>query len=354
MSKCRKLRGLIAASLYEEVDGHDRQALEEHLSACPRCRAEHEALGRLKAGLAGEGPELGQDLVPVLRARIVAEETPRGRRWGWRLQLAGAVCLGLAGLLVYQLAITPDAGPTSDVAATAPDADSVAPDADSAVQKALREAAQLSEARDFQAAYAALQTAVEAHPDDGLAGEAQARLAAIAFGELQWYPQAYEAHRVLAGQYPGVYMDSPECIRRMNLLDEARAKDYDPLYKLDAARLRRDRGSRDKAFGKFEEVIALYPGTYAAGLAAGEMARCVAREVSGGEARLAAMEQAKDRCTHPIAVTQLKLEIAHIHRDLNHHGPARDLYQEIAESEAIVLANLARESLAALAVDLAP
>ena len=216
----------------------------------------------------------------------------------------------------------------------------------------MQQAAQLSAGRDFAGAYAALKEAVEAHPDDALAGQAQARLADVAFAELHWYREAYEDYRTLAGRYPGVYTNSPECIERMDLLAEAREKDYDPLHRLDAAR-----GSREGAFGKFEEVIARYPGTYTAALAAGEMARCVAREGAGApgvEARLAAMEQAKERCTHPISITQLQLEIAHLHRDLEHNGVARDLYQEVADSDTMVLANLARESLAKLATSAAP
>jgi len=264
---------------------------------------------------------------------------------GWRVQLAGALCLALVALLVYQIAVSTDAGRPSDTAAAPTEAAS-------ALQPALQQAAQLSAGRDFAGAYAALKEAVEAHPDDGLAGQAQARLADVAFAELHWYREAYEDYRTLAGRYPGVYANSPECIERMDLLAEAREKDYDPLYRLDAAR-----GSREEAFGKFEGVIALYPGTYTAALAAEEMARCVVREgavAEGAEARLVAMGQAKERCTHPIAITQLQLEIAHLHRDLEHNGTARDLYQEVADSDTMVLANLARESLAKLPRNSAP
>jgi len=345
MSKCRNLRGLIAASLYGEVDEHERKVLEAHLNSCARCRAERDALGRLKAALASGAPELDRDLVPVLRARL-AESTGHRRPWlGWRLQLAGALCLAMVALLVYQIAVSTDPrGPSNTAAAPT--------EAASPLQPALHQAAQLSTRRDFAGAYAALKEAVEAHPDDALAGQAQARLADVAFAELHWYREAYEDYRALAGRYPGVYTNSPECIERMDLLAEAREKEYDPLYRLDAAR-----GSREEAFGKFEGVIALYPGTYTAALAAEEMARCVAREGAvgqGAEACLAAMEQAKERCTHPIAITQLQLEIAHLHRDLEHNGAARDLYQEVADSDTMVLANLARESLAKLPASTAP
>ena len=345
MLTCRNVRGLIAASLYGEVDEHEREALEAHLSACARCRAEHEALGRLKAALTGGAPELDRDLVPVLRARLTEETGGRMAWLGWRVQLAGALCLALVALLVYQVAVSTDAGRPSDTAA-APN------EAASPLQPALQQAAQLSAGRDFAGAYTTLKEAVEAHPDDALASQAQARLADVAFAELHWYREAYEDYRTLAGRYPGVYTNSPECIERMDLLAEAREKDYDPLYRLDAAR-----GSREEAFGKFEGVIALYPGTYTAALAAEEMARCVAREgavAEGAEACLAAMEQAKERCTHPIAITQLQLEIAHLHRDLEHNGTARELYQEVADSDTMVLANLARESLAKLPGNSAP
>ena len=345
MLKCRNLRGLIAASLYGEVEEHEREELEAHLSSCARCRAEYEALGRLKAALTSGAAELDRDLVPVLRARLAEEAGDRRQCLGWRLQLAGGLCLALVALLVYQIAVSTDAGRPSDTAGAPTEPAS-------ALQPALQQAVQLSARRDFAGAYATLKEALEAHPDDGLAGQAQARLADVAFAELHWYREAYEDYRTLAGRYPGVYTNSPECIERMDLLAEAREKDYDPLYRLDAAR-----GSREEAFGKFEGVIALYPGTYTAALAAEEMARCVAREgavTEGAEACLAAMEQAKERCTHPIAITQLQLEIAHLHRDLEHNGAARDLYQEVADSDTMVLANLARESLAKLPENSAP
>jgi hypothetical protein len=97
--------------------------------------------------------------------------------------------------------------------------------------------------------------------------------------------------------------------------------------------------------------VAKYPGTLVASLAAEDMARQTLGEGSGctGEEHVAAMERAKGRCTHPVAIARLKLEIGHIYmRELNDAAKARSFYAEVANFEDKALAKLAEGSLAAL------
>jgi hypothetical protein len=221
----------------------------------------------------------------------------------------------------------------------------------SEAEKAIEDATALGEKRDYPAAYRALKGAVETYPEDGAAGEAQRLRAELAFAHLHWYPEAYEDYQTLAESYPAVFRSSVESVTRRDLLAEAREQDYASLHALDAARRH-----AEAPFAQLEQVIARYPATFVASAAAEDLARLAAREVPAEEEEagrhVLAMERARDRCTNPVAWAQLSLELGHIYcREMNAPGKAHECYNEAAESENPVLAQLARRSMAELESD---
>jgi tetratricopeptide (TPR) repeat protein len=256
--------------------------------------------------------------------------------------LAGAACAAIVALLV-SLSV----GYVTRHRAQPPMAMAVL----SRVEQAVEDAMALKEKRDYPAAYRVLKSALETYPQDSAAGQAQRLRAELAFAHLHWYPEAYEDYKTLAESYKVVFRSSVESVTRLDLLAEARAQDYASLYALDAAR--RD---AENTFAQLEQVIARYPGTFVASAAAEDMARLAVREVPaeevGGGREVLAMERARDRCTNPVAWAQLSLELGHIYcREMNAPGKARELYDEAAESEIPVLAQLAKRSLAELGSD---
>ena len=342
MWKRDRVRGLMAASLYEDLTPEEQRALDEYLDASPANRAEYEGLAALRDSLRQDVPAMQRDLMPALRARM-AEDTQSARRPGWGFALAGAACALFFTFVGYQALgfVRNNNAPVPDLLHTAENT--------SVVRPVLQQAAALMDERDYAGAYELLKRAVEAHPSDALAGEAQAKLADVAFAHLRWYPEAYAAYEKLVGDYAALYTSDPERIARRNLLAEARRADYAPLRDLDRAR-----GAGEDAFGELERVIASRPGTFVASLATDDMARIAAREVDATApvARVAALELAQARCSEPVAIQQFSVEIGHVYsRELDDPVKARDWYGAVANGSNGVLAELARNSLAALDSD---
>ena len=67
---CEEIQGLVAASLYESLDGADREAVERHLTECAGCRNEVEGLNHLIARIPTPQPRLDRDLRLMVRRRI--------------------------------------------------------------------------------------------------------------------------------------------------------------------------------------------------------------------------------------------------------------------------------------------
>ena len=339
MWKRDRVRGLMAASLYEELTSEEQGALDEYLDAAPANRAQFEGMMALRDVPHSDPPPMQRDLMPALRARL-AEDTPGARRPVWRLAFAGAVCAVFVTFVGYQALefMRPNGGQSPDPVVIAEQSSQVRP--------ALQKAAALLDERDYASAYEVLKQAVEAHPSDSLAGEAQAELADLAFGHLRWYPEAYVAYEKLVSDYAPLYTSDPERIARRNLLAESRRADYAPLRDLDRAR-----GAGENAFAQLERVIAGHPGTFVASLATDDMARMAAQEADGTTpmARVAALELAQARCSDPVAIQQFGVEIGHVYsRELDDPAKARDCYGAVVDGGAGVLAELARHSLATL------
>jgi len=334
--KCRRFRGLIAASVYNDLSQKELQTLQEHLDSCTSCRSQAHALNRLAAFIPITAPVLDQNLWPAIRrtVRRASERNYRPLRLAWRAGLALGLCVAAAGAVTYGLHRTYNTdGATVVTGAGAPPENDLA-----AVSEMIKE-------HDYVAAYRQLEKALQANPGSPLAAEAQVQLADIAYSKLNWYPEAYEAYDRLVRDH-SKFCSLTECISRHELLDEARTLDYAPLYALDAARR-----AGDNSFSRLESVLARYPGTLVASLAAEDMARQSLDQGAdpAGKTHVAAMESAKGRCTNPVAIARLKLEIGHIYmRELNDAAKARSFYTEVANFEDKTLATLAEGSLAAL------
>jgi hypothetical protein len=109
-----------------------------------------------------------------------------------------------------------------------------------------------------------------------------------------------------------------------------------------------DAAKRDpNAFPQLEKVVCQYPGTFAASLAADEMARLVLAEgdetPEGESPHLYAMAEARKRCKDPVAVVQMTLEMGLVcWEELSDPEKARNLLNEAASDEHVVLAQRER------------
>lgn len=341
MLGCRKVRGLIAESLYEDLNPADRRVLEGHLARCPGCAEEAKAFGLLVSSIPAERAELDRDLVAALRGRL-DEGAPLGSRGGFRLAFAG-LAAGVLGVVltgyVAMVNLSAEPGPARVAVGDAPEALA------SPLQAGLEAGERLIAAGDFSKAYLVLSSAIEADPEDKDAGLAQLRLADLAFRELRWYPEAFDAYDVLRYRYGGVFRSETDNVTRLNLLDEARGTDgsFASLHALDAARL-------SEGFEDFERVVSGFPATYVASVAAADMARLSADRGPGAQgAEADAMQAALEQCSDPVAIAQLKVELGHIlRREEKGLTRAKALFEEVVESGHTVLARLARESLVEL------
>jgi len=334
--KCRRFRGLIAASVYNDLSQKELETLENHLGSCPSCRNQADTLDRLAKFIPVTAPALDQDLWPAIRraVRRASERNYRPLRLAWGAGLALGLCVAAAGAVTYGIYRTYDTDGATVVAGVGVP-----------LENDLAAVSNMIKEHDYVTAYRRLEKAIEANPESPLAIEAQVQLADLAYTKLNWYPEAYDAYDRLVRDHPAS-CPLTECISRHELLDEARALDYAPLYALDAARR-----AGDNSFSRLESVLARYPGTLVASLAAEDMARQSLDQGAdpAGQTHLAAMECAKGRCSNPVAIARLKLEIGHIYvRELNDAAKARSFYADVANFEDKTLATLAEGSLAAL------
>jgi hypothetical protein len=200
--------------------------------------------------------------------------------------------------------------------------------------------------KDWQSARLALESFIAEHPGEDLAAQAQLKLADLHFTRLHQYPQAYAAYEQLRENFPQTFAGNPVNIDRFNLLAEAKAQNYEPLYLLDEAR---DSGA--DAFQKLEGLIAQQPNTFLASLAVDSMRDYIAVPKSMSDsAQVVALEAVRERCSNPVAVAQVNLSLARIYAgELGEVNTARDLYQSVANNGPDVLAQSARSALEEMA-----
>ncbi len=305
MMGCRRIKGMIAASVYDDLSENESRELDSHLAKCPKCSAELEELsslsGELSTALSEDAP-LDRDMLPAIRARLNESKPPRAL-FPRRLVLVGGMCLVLLTLFVGEMG---ERGAnvreiTETRASSTEDA--------SALQLALNEADILvDESGDFIRAYMNLREALNANPHAEKAGEVQMRKADLAFSHIRLYAQAYDDYALLARDYPELYRQSRKAKDRLNMLAEAKEVAYVSLELLDAAKR-----SADGDYASLEKVIVKYPGTFVASVAAGEMAQRVALELelsgNGSATFVDTLRTAQAKCSDPVAVAQLNIEI---------------------------------------------
>lgn len=335
------MRGLIAAAACKALDEGDTTLLEAHLRACPKCRAEADELGAFVALLPRERPELGCDLGPILRRRLSQEPAEvRGWNVGWRWTVAAALVLLMAGVGVRQWNMpVPYATSPETLAPTTP------------LEEALRLAATFEEQKNYVESYDVLKRAVDAHPREPRAGEAQMRLADIAYSKLHWYDRADQEYRRLVAEYQDTVQASGDwglVLQRRELLAEARRDDYAALHELDQA------GRHPAtAFERLEKIIARDSTSEVATQAMNQMLALVTQDAPSSEPQtyLKALQAARDRCSDDRARAKLDFEIGDLaSRKLEDRALALEAYGRASESPDQRLAQRARESMVALGV----
>jgi anti-sigma factor RsiW len=111
MSECAQIRELLGGYVLDALEPDEREAVRQHLAACPRCRREHVELAGVPAMLdlletpeaAPEAPppELEETILDRFareRRRPARVRLPRRRGWGLRLGIAGAAAAVVAAL----------------------------------------------------------------------------------------------------------------------------------------------------------------------------------------------------------------------------------------------------------------
>lgn len=331
MKNCENLQGTMAAAFYGEASEDERAELDAHLATCSDCRAEYEALGKLVRSIPRTELPIDADLLPELRRRITVVPLWRRRE----AYAVAAACIAVA-FVVASL------GPAREPETVAPQTTVKALPELSPAQAALARASSYESERNYAAAYKTLMDAEEGNADAADMGGVRLRMAELAFERLQMYKQAHKHYEDVAVKHNELFRNAPENGYRLEILAEAAAVDYDSLYGLDAAR----RYGVD-GLETYENVLAKYPGTFVASIAAAEMADAVRqRDGLGSDETLVAMETALEGCEHPLAIAQLKIELAHLYRvNDNNVERARTLYNEVLAVENPVLAQAARSSL---------
>jgi len=343
--KKNRIEGLVAASLYERLSDKEQRELDDALRSDPALASEYEALQGMVASIPSSPLQSHPDLLPLINKRLNAPERARS---SYRTVYAGIAAVFLAVLsLAAWFAI-----PSTTESVTSPSPTSSADR--SLMAQSLAEADVLLAKRDLAGAYESLRKALSRQPADPLAGEAQWRVADLAF-EMKRYPEALEAYSALLNTYrESLESASNErksgAIDRHMLLDEAEPLQFASLHAYDAAI--RDRGN---AFVALEDVIARYQGQSQYEIcdrAAFEMAQIVSRDVQDSGAQplavASAYEAARGRCTSPVAAALFDLKTGDVYRDaLKDYAKAESHYQRAAENP--VLAGRAKDALNRLA-----
>lgn len=323
---------LLGAAAYDDLTPGERASLEKRTARDPALAEEVDALRAFTRALPNEPPLFEGNLLPAVKAQIAAEQAGAparlvfGRLLGYGL--ASACVLGVFGALLMQTALPTGGNPGQPVIAEN--------GINSVLSGVLSEAGALRAQGDAAGAYTLLAESLTAHPEDPLAAEAQLALATVAFEDLQWYSEAEQAYTAFARNYTTAYLMHPgstEIAFRRNLLEEARAMGYEPLYALN------DAGA---SVGRLERILARHPEGFIASQAAEQMMAAV----PGARNDIEALELARAQCSDPVALAHLDIELAERYAlDLGDGLRARALLEEVAARPGAHYAGVATERL---------
>ena len=335
MTTRRTIRKWMASALYSELDAAQRAELERCLAESPALRREFDALRRTVESIPKDPIELPIDLLPAIRRRIESSPAPAFPRRRWGVPAMAGLAAGLLIWFALGLPGTLQSRTNRGREASGQTWESTM------VAQLIRETSALMAQGDNGNAMVVLQTVVEAHGDDPLAGEAQMQLAELFFGRLRRYREAFEAYRTLKMKYPAVFAGRPQNADRLDLLDECRKDDFAALHLLDAARNR-----RGMDLGLFEEVVARYPAHQVASIALKEMVDRVlmsGADLGDGPPHLRALDHARRLCSNPVAVARLDLELGRGYwKHLQDMSSAQRLGRQAMESGNPQVAAMAR------------
>jgi tetratricopeptide (TPR) repeat protein len=322
----KKLQGLLAASLYEDLSPAEQRELQAGIKEDPDLADDSRKFQALVARISEEESSWQGDLLPALQEQIT--QAKPARRGLWRMPLVGAsafcVLLVVLGLSVFR---SPSEAPKH------------ANPLDAVMAQALE-----GMETDYLGALEDLEEALRANPGNARAGDVQLLIADLEFRHGQRYGQAYAAYLLAREKYPEAWRNDAQNTARLNLLDEAREQQYASLYALDAARLR----DGDTAFGALETVVARYPGTLAATEAVGEMCSMLT-QTEAEQDQIQILETAKARCTEAAAIAQINLALGDRYwQDQHDADKARAAYSEVAQEGPSMLAQVAENALSTL------
>jgi hypothetical protein len=331
MFEKRRIEQLMAAAAYDDLTPEDIEALSKRTARDPKLAPEVEALQRFVTQLPNDPPPFEGNLLPAVRAQIAAAPQPtasfgRGRLTAYAF--AAACVFGVFGAVLYQPGNGQSVGNPSTATSQQNNLTETA--------MVLAEAGRMRDNGNAAGAYALLSDALNARPDDPYAAEAQLALASLAFEDLQWYREAEDAYDNFARNFTTAYLmheDTAAIAFRRNLLAEARASGYEPLYAL------MDAGN---GLPELESVLARHPAGFVAAQAAEQMLAAVPNAASDVEA----LEQVRAQCQDPVALAHLDVELAERYaNDLGDGTRARALLEDVARRQESHYAALAAEKL---------
>ena len=337
MKRCKNISGLIAASLYEPLSAEEQSVLDGHFESCSQCRKTAEELAALVAAIPCNDVAFEGDFRPVIEERIREHSNPVAAfRKHWFAPLCATMAVLIVAVGLWQGgAIGPQVAPSKPkIIAKGL--------SDSRLASYLEEADTKMASGDFTGALVPLRTAVAGFRGDPLSGEAQLKLAELQFIHLRRYADAYAAYEELRREYFDTFSASSESKLRFELLTEEREHNYAPLYALDAAR-----DSTGDVFVALEELVAKNTGKIVAELAVTSMHELIMREdISSEYTIIEALEIVQARCSNPVAVDQVTWALGNSWRAQDDPDKARSMFESVAESNTLALAQLGRQRLA--------
>lgn len=291
-----RIESLAAQSLYESLDDRDRAALDSGLEAYPDLRAEYQDFKRVKELIGMDGPALDEDLLPEVRARIDSMPAARESGAGWRIAAFAAA----AGIAI--IAFTYSLMPAQQGNLMQADSEAIV---STPVAMSMAAAEALMDDGSCSDAYASLEEAIEAHPDDAYAGQALLMMADLAYDELHRFDDAHDAYARYRNDFSVAYQRHTrrnEIYRRWEMLESTAGEEYQALNILAQAEIH-----GEDAADELESVMVRHAASFVAEDAAFSLARIVHGEdaLLDGAGMHAALQTARSACTNPVAQDQV-------------------------------------------------